>query len=81
MIETKEQYEEIMRHTPFYEGGETGAVRETIEALRKAVKQAPKIIKRESGINPCAFCWAYPADDHYAHCAYAALPDWLKEDG
>ncbi len=86
MIDTREQFESLEEYADFAQRtGNNEAYEyldcvETIEALRKAIKQAPKIIKRESGINPCAFCMAYPAHDHYAHCAYAALPDWLKDE-
>ncbi len=83
MIETKEQYEKIQQKgyaamvvvTPV----EISPLLETIEALRKAIKQAPKIITRPHGTEVCAFCLAHPVDDHYAHCAYNALPDWIKE--
>ena len=89
MIETKEQYEEIMRHTPFYEGGETGAVRETIEALREVAKaldagHVSDIVEaldmlmgfNDGGYDPNL----YAALARYKE-ARAALPDWLKEDG
>ena len=52
---------------------------ETVEALRKALKQVPKVTVLEHGTDICSFCRAHPVDDHYAHCAYAALPDWTKE--
>ena len=72
MIETKEQYEEIMRHTPFYEGGETGAVRETIEALREVAKLLHYSPKHGGSVT---------FNDKELGKALDALPDWLKEDG
>ena len=69
MIETKKQYEEIMRHTPFYEGGEKGAVRETIEALREVVRAAKIFGQAGTGYSEARLF-----EKLYA------LPDWITEE-
>ena len=82
MIKTKEQYEEIMRHTPFYEGGETGAVRETIEALREVVRAGRKL-HQKGMIMPTPAVMSTSDEELPYHdflLALAALPDWITEE-
>ncbi len=79
MIKTKDEWERVKVVADAQSGPSLQHAVDTIEIMRKVVRQAPAITVLEHGTDICSFCRAHPADDHYAHCAYAALPDWLTE--